>query len=72
MTQLQDEEQMLTLEDTDVAIKRAEQHLHRSDGAGAAVKDKVAFKADVSDAEDPDDINTAFAHAGLQADTYAI
>ena len=54
LTQLQDDEHMLTLEDTDVAIKRAEQHLHRSDGAGAAVKDKVAFKADVGDAEAPD------------------
>ena len=45
---------MLTLEDTDVAIKRAEQYLHRSDGTGAAVKDKVAFKADVDDVEDRD------------------
>ena len=48
LTQLQDDEHMLTLEDTDVAIERAEQYLHRSDGAGAAVKDKVAFKADVA------------------------
>ena len=54
LTQLQDDEHMLTLEDTDVAIKRAEQYLHRSDGAGAAVKDKVAFKADVGDTEDRD------------------
>ena len=54
LTQLQDDENMLTLEDTDVAIKRAEQYLHRSDAAGAAVKDKVAFKADVDDAEDRD------------------
>ena len=53
LTQLQDDEHMLTLEDTAVAIKRAEQYLHRNDGAGAAVKDKVAFKADVGDAEDP-------------------
>ena len=45
---------MLTLEDTDVAIKRAEQYLHRSDEAGAAVKNKVAFKADVGDAGDRD------------------
>ena len=45
---------MLTLEDNDVAIKRAEQYLHHNDGAGAAVTGKVAFKADVSDAEDPD------------------
>jgi hypothetical protein len=51
LTQLQDDEHMLTLEDTQVAIKRAEQYLHRSDGAGAAVKDKVALKADVGDAE---------------------
>ena len=36
------------------AWKKAEQYLHRCDGAGAAVKDKVAFKADVGDAEDPD------------------
>ena len=54
LTQLQDDEHMLTLEDTDVAINRAEQYLHRCDGAGAAVKDKVAFKADVGDAEAPD------------------
>jgi hypothetical protein len=45
---------MLTLEDTDVAIKRAEQYLHLSDGAGAVIKDKVAFKADVGDDEDRD------------------
>ena len=54
LIQLQDDDHMITLEDTDVAIKRAEQYLHRSDGAGAVVKDKVAFKADVSDAEDRD------------------
>ena len=54
LTQLQDNEHMLTLEDTDVAIKRAEQYLHHNDGAGAAVKDKVALKADVGFAEDPD------------------
>ena len=54
LTQLQDDDHMLTLEDRDVTIKRAEQYLHRSDGAGAVVKDKVAFKADVSDAEDKD------------------
>ena len=45
---------MLTLEDTDVAIKRAEQYLHHGNEAGAAVKDKVAFKADVGDAGDRD------------------
>ena len=45
LTQLQDDEHMLTLEDTEVAIKRTEQYLHRNDGAGAAVKDKVALKA---------------------------
>ena len=54
LTQLQDDEHMLTLEDTEVAIKRAEQYLHRNDGEGAAVKDKVALQADVGDAEDPD------------------
>ena len=54
LTQLQDDEHMLTLEDTEVAIKRAEQYLHRNDGEGAAVKDKVAFKADIGDSEDPD------------------
>jgi hypothetical protein len=54
LTQLQDDEHMLTLEDTEVAIKRAEQYLHRSDGAGTVIKDKVAFKADISDAEDRD------------------
>ena len=43
---------MLSLEDTDVAIKRVEQYLHRSDQACAAVKDKVAFREDVGDAED--------------------
>ena len=54
LTQLQDDEHMLTLEDTDIAIKRAEWYLHRSNEAGAVVKDKVAFKADVGDAEDRD------------------
>jgi hypothetical protein len=54
LTQLQDYDHMLTLEDTDVAIKRAEQYLHRSDGAGAAVKDRVVFKVDISDAEGRD------------------
>ena len=49
LTQLQDDEHMLSLKDTDVAINRAEQYLHCSDGAGAAIKDKVAFKADVGD-----------------------
>ena len=39
LTQLQDDDRsMLTLEDTDVAIKRAEQYLHRIDGAGAVIK----------------------------------
>jgi len=54
LTQLQDDDHMLTLEDTDVVIKRAEQYLHRSDEAGTVIKDKVAFKADISDAEDGD------------------
>ena len=50
--QLQDDDHMLTLEDTDVAIKRAEQYMHRNDDAGADNKDKkVVFKADVEDAE---------------------
>ena len=53
LTQLQDDEHMLTLEDTEVAIKRAEQYL-RCDGAGTVIKDKVAFKADISNAEDRD------------------
>ena len=35
-------------------MKRAKQYLHCSEEAGAAVKDKVAFKADVGDAEDCD------------------
>ena len=52
LTQLQDDDHMLTLEDTDVAIKRAEQYLHRNEDAGADNKDKkVVFKADVEDAE---------------------
>ena len=52
LTQLQDDDHMLTLEDTDVAIKRAEQYLHRIEDAGADNKDKkVVFKADVEDAE---------------------
>ena len=54
LTQFQDDDHMLALGDADMAIKRAEQYLHRSDRAGAVVKDKVAFKADVSDAEDKD------------------
>ena len=33
LTQLQDDKNMLTLEDTDVAIKRAEQYLHHIHGA---------------------------------------
>ena len=52
LTQLQDDDHMLTLEDTDAAIKRAEQYLHRNEDAGADNKDKkVVFKADVEDAE---------------------
>jgi len=52
LTQLQDDEHMLTLEDTDVAIKRAEQYMHRNDDTGANNKDKkVVFKADVEDAK---------------------
>ena len=52
LTQLQDDDHMLTLEYTDVAIKRAEQYLHRNEDAGADNKDKkVVFKADVEDAE---------------------
>lgn len=51
LTQLQDDDHMLTLEDTDVAIKRAEQYLHRNEDAGADKDKKVAFKADVEDAE---------------------
>ena len=54
LEQLQDDEHMMTLEDTDVAIKRAEKYLYHSDGAGSAIKNKVAFKADVGDAEDRD------------------
>ena len=52
LTQLQDDEHMLSLKDTDVAINRAEQYMHRNEEASAAVKDKVTFKADVDDVED--------------------
>ena len=54
LTQLQNDEHIVTFEDTDVAIKRDEQYLPRSNEAGAAVKNKVALKADVGDAEDRD------------------
>ena len=47
LTHLQDDDHMLTLDDTDTAIKRAEQHLHRNEGAGEDTKEKVAFAADV-------------------------
>ena len=40
LTHLQDDDHMLTLEDTDAAIKRAEQYLHRNEDAGADNKDK--------------------------------
>lgn len=52
LTQLQYDEHMLTPEDTDDAIKHEEQYLHLSNEAGAPVKDKVAYKADVGNAED--------------------
>ena len=45
---------MLSLEDTDAAINRAEQYLRRNEEASAAVKDKVAFKADFDDVDDRD------------------
>ena len=38
LTQLQDDDHMLTLEDTDAAIKRAEQYLHRNEDAGGGVR----------------------------------
>ena len=40
---------MLTLKDTEIAVKLAEQHIERSDGAGADAEDnvKVAFAAGV-------------------------
>ena len=37
-----------------MSTERAEEYLHHSDGAGTVVKDKVALKADVSDAEGSD------------------
>ena len=52
LPQLQDDDHMPTLGDRDVAIKRAEQYLHCSDGAGTVINVKVAFRADISEAED--------------------
>ena len=48
-TQLQDDDHMLTLEDTDTAIMRAEEFLHRNETEEAGPKDnvKVASAADV-------------------------
>ena len=58
---------MLALEDTETAIKRAEQHLHRNDESGAGTKDKVAFKADVVNAEGQDAKKLAALEAQVQA-----
>jgi hypothetical protein len=52
LTHLQDDDHMLTLDDTDAAIKRAEQYLHRNDDAGEDTKDKVAFAAGVGNDQD--------------------
>ena len=57
LTELQDDDHMLTVEDTDDAIKRAQQFLHRNEDDGAGSKDdtKVAFVADVDTSKAQDD-----------------
>ena len=56
LTELLDDDHMLTLAETDVAIKRAEQHLGRHEGAASDAKDdvKVAFAAGI-DGSTPQD-----------------
>ena len=41
LTHLQDDDHMLTLDDTDAAIKRAEQHLHRNEHAGEDTNETI-------------------------------
>ena len=57
LTELLDDDHMLTLAETDTAMKRAEQHLHGAEGSGPDAKDdvKVAFAAGVDDDSTPQD-----------------
>jgi uncharacterized protein YjgD (DUF1641 family) len=56
LTELLDDDHMLTLAETDIAMKRAEQYLGRNEGAGSDAKDdvKVAFAAGVDDSTPQD------------------
>jgi hypothetical protein len=60
---------MLTVEDTDMTIKRAQQHLHRNEDDGAGSKDdtKVAFVADVDTSSKAQDDKIAEMGAKIEA-----
>ena len=69
LTQLQDDDHMLTLEDTDTAISRAEKSLHRNETEEAGPKDlvKVAFAADVETTSTIQDDKLAAMGAKIEA-----
>ena len=71
LTTLQDDDHMLTLSDTDQAIRVAEKYLTRSDDAGPESKNTVAFKSDVAKAKEATDANID-KFAALEAQVQAL